>query len=183
MILSTKENNCDLDQAVRLDRLVGQMRSAKSLDTLFEDLQEPLLALLDSDRITIYIIDRDGKVIKSVRKTGNIPSQIRVPMDKNSVAGFVATTGSAISIANAYNYVELMTISPDLKFDGSWDRLSGYHTRQILAAPISSGGKTVGIIQVINKSGGSRFTPSDRKIINKICDALGATLKRIGQEH
>ncbi len=178
MILAYKEDRCDLSLAEQFGLVIDQVRGATNADELFEDLQGPFLSLLDGDRATFYMLDGQCKVLKSVRKTGSIPSQIRVPVDKkSSVAGFVAATGRVISIVNAYDNVELMTISPDLKFDGSWDRLSCYHTRQILAAPILACDKIIGVIQVINKAHGNRFTPLDRQIISKTGFALGEALR------
>ena len=182
MISTLEERKCDFDRADQLSRVIDQIISADSTEELFKNLQGAVLSLFNGDRITVYILDRDDKIIKSVCKTGSIPSQIRLSLDRNSVAGFVATTGRVISIINAYNSVELMSISPDLKFDGSWDRLSGYNTRQILATPIINNGKTVGVIQVINKSDGDRFVSSDRQTINEIGYALGPTLERLEQK-
>ncbi len=172
-------NITDQFQADQINQIIHKMNLAQNIDELFEDAHEPVLSLVQGDRITLYTLDQGKKTINSRFKVGDDIKQIRLPMDKNSVVGYVATTGGIISIMDAYNDIELMAIYPDLKFDCSWDRLSGYHTRQILAAPIIQKGKLTGVIQVINKRVGQSFTSSDRKTIHKIGGAFGAALQNI----
>lgn len=179
MSSSLRKNGSDLGQGDQFGNIIERIREAKSVEDLFNGMQESILPFLNGERITIFMLDQDGKNLKSVKKTGAIPSQIKVTVGQDSVAGFVVSTGSAVSIANAYNNVELMTISDDLKFDSSWDRRSGYQTRQVLATPITYNGNAIGVLQVINKSGGGRFTSSDRQVINEIGTAVGVTLNQL----
>src|SRR5205823_4910942 len=64
-------------------------------------------------------------------------------------------------------------ISPPLSFDGSWDKKTGFRTQQILARPITHEGRTTGVIQLLNKRKGARFTKEDEAGVARIAKTLG----------
>ena len=68
------------------------------------------------------------------------------------IAGAVFTSGKTINIPYAY---------ADLRFNPAFDKKTGYFTRSILCIPVvNKDGKTIGVTQVLNKSGGP-FTDED----------------------
>ena len=64
--------------------------------------------------------------------------EIRLPINNKSIAGYVANTGTVINIENAYNQKELKNIEAELSFDDSWDKKSGFKTRQVLSSKFST---------------------------------------------
>ena len=156
----------------RLRKITHQIHSADNLDDILLHLQNPILSLFEAERITIYAVDKVKREIFSKFLVGDLPSEIRVPITKKSVAGYVAATGTQISIADAYNNVELLAIYPDLKFDQSWDKQSGYRTKQILAHPLMYEKYLMGVVQIINKKSEIPFTAQDRNVIQEIAEVL-----------
>jgi GAF domain-containing protein len=74
----------------------------------------------------------------------------------HGIAGHVARTGKPLHVRDAYK---------DPRFGAEWDMLSGYRTRSILAAPMKNHlGKTIGVVQVLNKKRGE-FTDDDADIL------------------
>jgi adenylate cyclase len=55
------------------------------------------------------------------------------------------------------------------------DRASGYKTNSILCLPIKGAGKTVGVIQLINKLGGP-FNDDDEEMMSTFLDLAGPIL-------
>ncbi|MBF0633385.1 MAG: Flp pilus assembly complex ATPase component TadA [Nitrospinae bacterium] len=157
----------------RLKHITHQIHSAENIDDILLHLKESIISLFDADRITIYAVDKIKREIYSKYKVGDVPHEIRVPISKQSVAGYVAATGSVISINDAYSDLELLAIFPDLKFDKSWDQKTGYRTKQILAHPIMYDKYLLGVIQLINKKSGGPFTAQDRSGMQEIADVLG----------
>lgn len=101
---------------------------------------------VEADRGTVFVMSRDGKEIWSQVVSGEESLEIRLPMGKG-IAGTVAQTGKTIRIDDAY---------ADERFDASWDRTSGYRTRQILCRPIRSReGEIAGVFQLLNKREGT----------------------------
>lgn len=157
----------------RLRKITHQIHSAENLDDILIHLKDAIASLFDADRMTIYAVDRVKREIYSKFKIGDIPQEIRVPINKQSVAGYVAATGSQISINDAYNDIELLAIYPDLKFDRSWDEKTGYRTKQVLAHPIMHEKFLLGVIQLINKKSGGPFDHQDRTTVQEIAEVLG----------
>jgi signal transduction histidine kinase len=72
----------------------------------------------------------------------------------------VAKTGEPIRIEDAYR---------DPRFEQEWDLLTGYRTNNMLAAPLKNHlGRTIGVIQVLNKRGASSFTGDDEAILGAL---------------
>ncbi len=167
------ESDIRLQFLERLKSITHQIHSAENLDEILIHLKDSIASLFDADRITIYAVDKNKREIFSKYMAGDNSYEIRVPIDKLSVAGYVASTGAQISVNDAYNDIELLAIYPDLKFDKSWDKKTGYRTKQVLAQPLMYEKYLLGVIQIINKKGGGSFSPMDRSALQEITDVLG----------
>jgi type II secretory ATPase GspE/PulE/Tfp pilus assembly ATPase PilB-like protein len=158
----------------KLVALIDRIHSAKSLDAIFFEVQGEILSFLDTDRMTLYVVDPEKKELFSKFLALDTVKEIRVPINENSVAGFVAFSPQTVNIADAYNATEVQRISPKLRFDASWDKKTGFKTTQILAMPILHENKVVvGVIQLLNKKKGGRFTKEDETNVARIAKTLG----------
>ncbi|UCF55873.1 MAG: Flp pilus assembly complex ATPase component TadA, partial [Deltaproteobacteria bacterium] len=163
----------ELQFSKRLNFITNKINSSKEIDDILLNLSESILGLFDADRLTIYVVDGANKEIFSRFKTGEEISEIRVPLNNESIAGYCASSGKMANIANAYDRYELKGISPELTFDRSWDEKTGYKTRQVLVAPIRFSKYLLGVIQLLNKGNGKRFTLEDEKTLVEIAKVLG----------
>ena len=168
----------------KLNNLSNKIHSANDTDDILVNLQDEILTLFDAERITIYVIDGTTKQLVSKVMTGEEISEIRIPIDNRSIAGYCASTGKIINIKDVYNIDELTQINPHLKFDRSWDIKTGFKTTQVLAAPITSNKYLLGVLQLMNKKGGQRFLREDVNSVHVIVAVLGtAFLKNQKVEH
>ena len=165
----------------RLVHLIDRIHSAKSLDTIFIEVQGEILTFFDADRMTLYAIDNDKKEIYSKFLAIDSVREIRVPISPKSVSGFVALSKQTVNIADAYDGGELKKISPELSFDSSWDKKTGIRTTQILCMPILHEGKVLGVMQLINKKRGPRFTKEDEVSVARIAKTLGIAFNNQAQ--
>lgn len=163
----------ELEYQKRLTHIINEIHSANDTEEILINLQDDILSLFDADRITIYAVDGINREIYSKLKTGNEISEIRVPVNTNSVAGYCAWSAKTVNIADVYDEDELKNISPQLKFDKKWDEKTKYRTKQILATPITHKRHVLGVIQLINKKSAHRFTEDDEKFIQDIGKVLG----------
>ena len=70
-----------------------------------------------------------------------------IPMDKKSIAGYVAVTGQVLNIPDAYH---LPPGSP-YSFNSSFDRNNNYISRSMLVVPMKNhADEIIGVIQLIN---------------------------------
>jgi sigma-B regulation protein RsbU (phosphoserine phosphatase) len=153
----------------RLEReLERQRKVAEASYALHTTLDlDALLGLLvaaardgvDADRGTVFLLSEDGKQLWSKVLEGEKNLVIKLPVGKG-IAGSVASTGETIRISDAH---------ADPRFDASWDRKTGYRTRQILTAPIRSREKKiVGVFQLLNKKSGGDFDADDEGFLEAL---------------
>jgi len=154
-------------------KLANLFRSASNVNELLIGLKQELRAYFDAEAFTIYFADNKNNQIVSKIKAGRLRKEIRLPIDNKSIAGFVAASGSVVNIVDAYDGEELQKIDPNLELNRAWDDQTKFTTRQVLAAPVFCNKTLFGVIQLINKKNGKKFTSEDAENIKLIADALG----------
>jgi type II secretory ATPase GspE/PulE/Tfp pilus assembly ATPase PilB-like protein len=157
----------------RLNSITNSIHSTRDTNEILLNLQDEILGLFDADRITIYVVDGVKKQVVSRFKTGNEVAEIRVPIGSDSIAGYCAASGRVLAVADAHDEKEIKRITPDLRFDHTWDEKTGYRTKQVLVAPISYNRYLMGVIQLINKKNGTQFTGEDQTSVQEIAKILG----------
>jgi len=164
-----------LQRRKKLQDITNRIHSAQNIKQILVDLKEGILNLFEAQSITIYIVDRMRNEIFSMFLSGSKLNEIRVPISNRSIAGYVANTGNTANIADAYDEKELKAIDKELTFDASWDKKSGFRTRQILTAPIYHNGKLMGVVQILNKKAGGpgKFSEDEKGFLQEITEVLG----------
>ena len=120
----------------RLQEICNRINSAAHLDEILIDLKDEMSSLFGADRITVYVVDVKKRELVSRFKSMSEIEEIRVPISRNSIAGWCALKNQIININDAYDDNELASIDPELRFDKRWDLKTGFTTRQVLAHPI-----------------------------------------------
>src|SRR5262249_3260486 len=131
--------------------------------------------------MTLYAADMDKKELYSKFLAIDTVREIRVPINEASVAGFVATSRQTVNVGDAYDAAELAKVSGRLKFDASWDKKTGYRTKQVLAMPIMHENRVVGVVQLLNKKKGGRFSKEDEGNVARIAKTLGVAFHNQAQ--
>ena len=163
-----------LEYEQKLVALVDRIHSAKSLDSIFIECHDEILALFDTERMTLYAVDAEKKEIYSKFLDLDTIKEIRVPISPTSMTGFAVLNRQTLNVADAYEAAELARISTTLHFDSSFDKRSGFRTTQALTMPILHENRAVvGAIQLLNKKHGSRFTKEDEANLARLTKTLG----------
>ncbi|MBN2568333.1 MAG: Flp pilus assembly complex ATPase component TadA, partial [Deltaproteobacteria bacterium] len=168
----------------RLQNITNRINAAQNLKQILVDFRDETLNLLDAHSITIYVADREKKEIYAMFLAGSELKQIRLPINNRSIAGYVANSKKEVNITDAYSDEELKKIDRELSFDSSWDKKSGFRTREVLAVPVMYENTLMGVVQVLNKKSGGRFTDEDRGVVEEIAAVLGIAFtnqERIGK--
>ena len=168
-----REDRESLNYYKALHDIANQIHSAKNIDDILINLKNEILGLFDADRVTIYVVEGKKKEIYSQFKSADVAREIRVPINDKSIAGYTANNAQTVNIANAYDRDELIEIDKDISFDRSWDESSGYLTKQILSIPIFYRKYVIGVLQLINKKHGDKFTPEDEESAEEMAKVLG----------
>lgn len=125
--------------------VVSDITSELELGSLLTKVMSEATRMLKADRSTLFLNNDKTNELFSRVAMGDSLGEIRLP-NSAGIAGNVFTSGKTVNIPFAY---------ADLRFNPAFDKQTGYFTRSILCVPIiNKDGKTIGVTQVLNKSGG-----------------------------
>jgi Nif-specific regulatory protein len=146
-----------------------RMTSVGDVISLLELITNEAAALLQADRASIFLLDREKCELWSVI-THEKEKRILLFDARLGIAGAAAMNGQTINVADAYEHP---------LFFKEVDQRIGYHTKTLLAVPIrNSLGEIIGVGEAINKKTGM-FTNEDAEILQSlashICDAIETT--------
>ncbi len=108
-----------------------------------------------SDAGSVYLIDRshgEPKLLFRAAQNDSLPNMsfqlATIPLNPESLAGYVATTGESLNIPDAYAIGDNMPY----KFDQHFDREFAYRTVSVLVLPMQNrDGETIGVLQLIDR--------------------------------
>jgi len=172
--------------AEQVKRVTNQIHSAKDLDHILVDLRKDILSIFDAEEITLFAVDTEKKEIFAKVPDLDTIEEIRVPINEQSICGYTAKFLRSVNIADAYDQAELTKVSATIHLDDSWDKKTGFKTKQVLTYPVVAENKfLMGVIQLLNKKSGVRFTKTDEESVAEIAKALGiafSNLKKISKK-
>ncbi len=103
-----------------------------------------------------------------------------LPINDNSLAGYVALTGQLLNIPDVYE------LSPALPyhFDPSFDQRTGYRTRSMLVAPLKDHqGEIVGVLQLLNAVGSNgeiqSFSKEDETLVLALASQAAVAINTV----
>jgi len=172
-----------------LTRLGVDLNQVQDVDILMERILTEARRFVNADAGSIYIRDKDklhftytqNETLQQRLHEGEklIYSTFTVPINKNSIAGYVAETGQPLNLSDVYR----IDSTRPYRFDKEFDKATRYITRSVLTLPlITSKGDILGILQIINAQRESgqviAFTHSDEKMMMHFASVAAVALAR-----
>ncbi|HMS85739.1 MAG TPA: ATPase, T2SS/T4P/T4SS family, partial [Nitrospira sp.] len=174
MTQNVQDRQPKVDHVEHLKHITAQIHAASHLDHILLDLHKEILSVFDAQDLTLFAFDSEKKEIFSKVPHIDGAEEVRIPITEQSLAGFCAKYLRPVNIADAYNLAELRAIHPALLHDTSYDKRTGFKTKQVLTYPVVADNKyLMGVLQLLNKKSGSRFTRKDEEAVDEIAKALG----------
>jgi type II secretory ATPase GspE/PulE/Tfp pilus assembly ATPase PilB-like protein len=170
----------------RLQAICNKINAVNNLEEILIDLKDDITSLFEADQVTLYVVDAQKRELVSQFQSANDIEETHLPISTKSIAGWCAFKNRPVNVTNAYDVKELAAIDPALRFDESWDMLTGFTTRQVLAHPIVFKNSLLGVIQLMNRKVGSAFVEIDERSLKEVSDILGIalyTLKRLAKRY
>jgi HD-GYP domain-containing protein (c-di-GMP phosphodiesterase class II) len=157
----TSPSMSPLKQALRrVDKLQAilevakAMAAAHSLDELLPLILREAARVVEADRCSLFIVDRQRGELWS-RVAQGAKQEIRVPLGQG-IAGAVAQSGEVVNLRDAYE---------DPRFQRDWDAKTNYRTKSVLCVPMrDTRGEVTGVIQALNASNGA-FDDEDVELL------------------
>jgi type II secretory ATPase GspE/PulE/Tfp pilus assembly ATPase PilB-like protein len=146
-----------------ITNVMAQVHEAESFAQGMKKAEAAILRIVDATRLTIYQKGKNDREIVSKYISGQDrkPQEVRVPLNPTSIAGYVALSQRPVLISDVSKSELLQKIHPQLKFNQSFDKRSGFRTESVIVIPIRYREVLLGVFQVINKTGGGSFTKQD----------------------
>lgn len=176
-----------MDKKAILENLINmsiQMNSEYSINKLLETVMEKAREITNADAGSLYLkVDNNLKFLVTQNDTlnnQNTAFNVIIPVDKKSIAGYVAYTGEHLNIKDAYN------ISSDYPFvyNTDFDEKNNYRCVSMLVVPMKDNtGNIIGVIQLINaknKNGDTvDFNETIEPIINSFASMAAMAVKNV----
>jgi HD-GYP domain-containing protein (c-di-GMP phosphodiesterase class II) len=161
-----EESGRQLKQLNALLKSLEIVNTSLSLDVVLDNLMTMGVQLLNAEAASVLLMDDELGQLYFAAATGVKKEEVRrVYLKKGEgIAGWVADHGEVLWIPD---------VSKDERFSRKADQASGFRTESILAVPLKTEGRLVGVAEAINKKGGGPFGPADAQIFSTLA-AYGA---------
>lgn len=141
------------------------INKTKSLDDVLESMARFARDILQADRCSIFIYDKNKDELWS--KVAHEVHPIRISA-KKGVAGYAALSKDTQIVVDAYN---------DYRFNPDVDKATGYLTHTILSVPLLDNQEnTIGVFQALNKKVGI-FTNVDAELLLLISNYAASAIE------
>lgn len=163
----------EFQQFLRALDLVNNEALESMLEQVLEAITLKVGQILQADRTTIFLVDRDKGVLwaQVAKQEGEVikPQEIRIPINIG-IVGHVASTGECLNIPDAYSHPI---------FNKEVDEQIGYRTRNLLCMPIlsSKNQQVVAVAQLLNKDGEEPFNKEDEQHFRDFAASIGIILE------
>ena len=172
-----------------LTRLGVELSRIHDFHLLMERILSEARALVGADAGTIYT--REGDALRfafsqneSLEQPGRHSStrfsSLVVPVSARSIAGWCAMSGEMVNVPDAYQ----LDPSVPFRFDQSYDAVTGYRTRSVIAMPLRNSSDVVlGVLQLLNSNiqspdGTSNFSLQDERLVEHFASMATVVIER-----
>jgi type II secretory ATPase GspE/PulE/Tfp pilus assembly ATPase PilB-like protein len=169
------------DSADSLPTVINKIHAAGNINEIIFEVSRDICEIFNADRLTIYAVSGDGKSLVSRVKTGLDSCQdLKLPINEQSIAGFVALHRKIVNFKDVYDHNELRGQGEHLRFLQEVDKRTGYRTKQMLVIPVPSTGNNdlLGVVQLINNKSDMPFSQQMVTGLSEICQALAVAFKQ-----
>jgi len=130
---------------------------------------EVATSCVNADAASLLLLDQETGELYFESATGEKGGQLKEIRLKPGlgIAGWVVRKGGSMIIDD---------LSKDTRFNTEVDRSTGYESRNMIAVPVASKEKIIGVLQAINKKNGS-FTESDLEMLETLAHQVGTAIE------
>lgn len=175
----------------RLHDVGRALASEQDLDKLLDLILTQARRLLSAEAGSLYLVKGEGQARELLfAHTQNAQVSLpfhrfTMPFSLSSMAGFVASTGQSLCIADVHRLPE----DAPYRFNDSFDQETGYRTVSMLCVPLKdTEGEILGVLQLINRrlegEDESRepqpFSASHLRLAESLAGQAGVAVKNAG---
>lgn len=157
----------DLKAKVRelstFDAIAKTLNSTLNLKEVLRIVMDRVKELIRAEAWSILMLDEKSSELVfevALGEKGQQVREMRLALGQG-VAGWVAQHRQPVIVADT---------SQDQRFFQGLDQRTGFRTKSIMATPLLSRGRLIGVVEIINKLGGASFDQKDLDLLQTLTD-------------
>ncbi len=145
--------NISTNHISKLTRIGVSLSNEKDFTKLLRDILYSAREICVADSGSLYLVDKDEQgnpknLRFKISAMDLNSSEFTLPINKQSIAGYVAFTGKVLNIPDVYNLPK----DVEFRFNSDFDKAKNYHSKSMLVVPMKNYlGEIIGVIQLINR--------------------------------
>jgi GAF domain-containing protein len=155
----------------------GTIAAPLEHEDVLHAIVETAAAVLEAEAGALFLLDREGDdLVFQVALGGRAErvKQFKVPVG-HGIAGYVASTGQPLAVTDAER---------DPRFAREIGEATDYRPSTIVCVPLFLRERIIGVLELLNKTGGVPFSPRDMEILGHFARlaALAVDQSRLAQD-
>ncbi|MCW7494521.1 GAF domain-containing protein [Leptospira sp. 2 VSF19] len=148
-----KRINVSTNEISKLTKIGISLANEKDFTKLLRDILNSAREISNSDSGSLYLVEKDERgnprnLRFKISALDLNSDEFILPINKKSIAGYVAFTGKQLNIPNVYE----LSGKEEYKFNSDFDKMSNYYSKSMLVVPMKDHhDEVVGVIQLINR--------------------------------
>ncbi len=159
----------DMRRALLTTAAAASIGAPVSQATALEYVVETASELLGAQAAALFLVDEEREELVFVVALGSKAEEVkqfRIPIGRG-IAGYVAASGQPIAISEA---------ASDPRFEREIAEAVDYVPNTILCVPLILNDSVIGVLELMDKTGGQPFTPTDMEILGKFANLAAITI-------
>jgi GAF domain-containing protein len=148
----------ELQRLLRAIETGGRAVLPRSNDALLRSIVEAAARIFGGAAASILLVNEEKRTLEFRVAYGAANRDLvgmSFPLD-HGIAGYVAMTGQPIAISD---------VQRDARFNRDFAEATGYVPRSILATPLLSGDRVIGVMEVLDKIDAASFAMQDMELL------------------
>jgi len=147
------------------------LTSTFDLDELIRRVLEFSQRVMVSEASSVMLYNEETGLLECCRAMGKVGRKLERKFTLElgqGIAGWVAQNQKSVLVPD---------VSKDKRFYSGADKKTGFVTRSILCAPLVVYNKMLGVVEVINRKDGKKFTEEDLKLFETFCRGVAVSVQ------
>jgi GAF domain-containing protein len=152
----------------------GHAVAPRPKDALLQSIVDAARRIFGAAAASILLVNEEEKVLEFKVATGGSNQDLvgrKFPLDKG-IAGYVVMTGQPLAISN---------VRQDARFNQDFAKSTGYVPNSILATPLLSGERVIGVMEVLDKIDAVSFGMQDMQTLGLFANQAALAIEQSQQ--
>lgn len=148
------------------------LTSSRDINDILVMVMKRVKDMVGAEAWSVLLVDESTGDLVFEKTTGKAKGKMQKTRLRpgEGIAGWVAKHGEPVVVPDVHR---------DRRFSPRIDRAGNFRTKSVMCAPIISKGSIVGVIEVINKSGGEPFTGEELSLLIRLVDHAAIAVERV----